>query len=242
MSMKTRGSSKAEKNRAAPYSKNDVVSLGKSTITIGTTKYRDTNGGFLLIDQPNEEKKLPQIEEPLTDLSKHECESCSQPFIKSWLFDKFGHKCCDRCKEDDEYKLITKTEAKTVYLLQDCDLDKRDPPLKFVKQKNPHNARWGDMKLYLRLQVEKRALEVWESMERIEEEKEHREEKKVLAQTKKYEKKLKELKMGMRSSLYNRTKGAFHTHEFGPEMYNEEDDIYTRTCLTCSYEESFEKM
>jgi hypothetical protein len=32
-------------------------------------------------------------------------------------------------------------------------LDERSPPLKFIVRKNPHNPRWGDMKLYLRLQV-----------------------------------------------------------------------------------------
>lgn len=32
-------------------------------------------------------------------------------------------------------------------------MDERTPPLKFIVRKNPHNPRWGDMKLYLRLQV-----------------------------------------------------------------------------------------
>lgn len=40
-----------------------------------------------------------------------------------------------------------------MYLLKDCDLEKRDPPLKFIVKKNPHNVRWGSMKLYLELQV-----------------------------------------------------------------------------------------
>lgn len=48
--------------------------------------------------------------------------------------------------------------------------------------------------------------------------------------------------MSMRSSLYDRTSSSSHTHEFGPETYNEEDDTYTRNCLTCPYEETFEKM
>lgn len=53
----------------------------------------------------------------------------------------------------DEHKLITKTEAIKEYLLKDCDFDKRTPPLKFITKKNPHNIRWGDMKLYLQVQV-----------------------------------------------------------------------------------------
>lgn len=54
---------------------------------------------------------------------------------------------------EEKHKLISRTEAKQNYLLKDCDLDKREPPLRFILKKNPHNPRWGDMKLYLRLQV-----------------------------------------------------------------------------------------
>ena len=39
------------------------------------------------------------------------------------------------------------------FCLKDCDFDLRKPPLKFIVRKNPHNDRWGDMKLYLELQV-----------------------------------------------------------------------------------------
>lgn len=49
--------------------------------------------------------------------------------------------------------MIAKTEAKKEYLLKDCDFDIRKPPLRFVSKKNPHNPRYGDMKLYLKLQV-----------------------------------------------------------------------------------------
>jgi DNA-repair protein complementing XP-A cells len=58
------------------------------------------------------------------------------------------------CRDNEEkHRLITKTDAKNVYLLKDCDLEKREPPLKFIMKKNPHNVRWGSMKLYLELQV-----------------------------------------------------------------------------------------
>lgn len=54
---------------------------------------------------------------------------------------------------EEKHKLISRTEAKQRYLLKDVDLDKREPPLRFILKKNPHNPRWGDMKLYLLLQV-----------------------------------------------------------------------------------------
>lgn len=37
--------------------------------------------------------------------------------------------------------------------MKDCDFDLRIPVLKFIVRKNPHNDRWGDMKLYLEQQV-----------------------------------------------------------------------------------------
>lgn len=229
-----------------PYSKGEVISIDKTTIKIGATKYKDTGGGFLLEENPEEpqQEELPivQQEAAIAEPDRPNCRTCGKQFATSWLFDNYDCRCCDECKESEEYKLITKTEAKTKYLLQDCDLEKREPPLKFIKRKNPHNVRWGDMRLYLELQVEQRALEVWESHEKLEEERESREEKKVLSKTKKYHKQLKELRMSMRSSLYDRTRGASHTHEFGPETYNEVDDTYTRKCNTCPYEETFEKM
>jgi DNA-repair protein complementing XP-A cells len=59
------------------------------------------------------------------------------------------------CRDLEEHKLITKTEALNMYLLRDYDLDKRGSPLKYITRKNPHNVKWGEMKLYLQLQVSK---------------------------------------------------------------------------------------
>ena len=54
---------------------------------------------------------------------------------------------------EDKHSLIAKTEAKQLYLLKDVDFDQREPILKHLVRKNPHNPRWGEMKLYLKLQV-----------------------------------------------------------------------------------------
>ena len=72
--------------------------------------------------------------------------------------------------------------------MKDCDFDKREPPLKYIVRKNPHNVRWGEMKLYLHLQIEKRALEVWGSEEAVLEEREKRDVKRQEAKIKKYNK------------------------------------------------------
>lgn len=74
--------------------------------------------------------------------------------------------------------------------MKDCDLDKREPPLKFIVRKNPHNVNWGEMKLYLHLQIEQRALEVWGSEENLLTEKEVRDTKREGAKIKKFNKKV----------------------------------------------------
>lgn len=233
-----------------PYSKGEVVSIDKTTIKIGGTKYKDTGGGFLLEEKDDDGNELvkPTVEDPpILEFDRPICINCTAQFGKSWLFETFDYKVCDDCKskasekDEDEFKLITKTEAMKEYLLKECDLDKREPPLKYISKKNPHNVNWGEMKLYLRLQVEERALEVWGSKEKIEEETQKREEKKILSKHKKYQKEMKQLRMNVRSSLFDKTTSS-HVHKFGAETYNEDDDTYTHSCTLCEYKETFEKM
>lgn len=132
------------------------------------TKLIDSGGGFLIekaITEANEEAGADNqpVEEVLPlPVSYEVCEDCGVPFTESYLMKHFEYLVCDRCYDrDDKHSLITRTEAKNEYLLKDCDFDRREPPLKCIIRKNPHNVRWGEMKLYLHLQVEKRALEVW---------------------------------------------------------------------------------
>lgn len=86
---------------------------------------------------------------------------------------------------------MTKTEALDEYLLKDCDLNSREPVLKFIVKRNPHNKSWGEMKLYLRSQVKERAIMVHESLESIEEKKEIKVENLHKTRQKNYEKKVK---------------------------------------------------
>lgn len=232
-----------------PYAKiNTADSVEKSVIKVQGSKFIDTGGGFLLEekvgdDQDNEPMKLTAELAPVMEPDRPICEECKEEFDDSYLFQNFDHPVCDSCRDNEEkHQLITKTDAKNMYLLKDCDLEKRDPPLKFIMKKNPHNVRWGSMKLYLELQVECRALEVWGSEEQLEAERERREEERAKSKVKKYNKQLKALRMSVRSSLYDRTNKSSHEHQFGPETYNEADDTYTRTCITCDYAETFEKM
>jgi DNA repair protein len=80
-------------------------------------------------------------------------------YILPWWFNSIQLYECNffnlvfRDTNDDKYSLITRTDARQEYLLKDCDLDLREPILRFILRKNPLNPRWGDMKLYLRLQA-----------------------------------------------------------------------------------------
>ncbi|KAI0242933.1 XPA_C domain-containing protein [Lamellibrachia satsuma] len=170
------------------------------------------------------------------------CEECDKEFMDSFLFTTFDLYVCDNCRNTEEkHKYITKSEAKERYLLKDCDVDKREPILKYIVKRNPHNNRWGSMKLYLESQIKERALEVWESEEAMEEERERRTENKQKVKLKKFDKRMKDLRMSVRGSLW-RKKTEGHEHSYGEETYNEEEDNYSKTCSTCQHVMTYEKM
>ncbi|CRL04855.1 CLUMA_CG017908, isoform A [Clunio marinus] len=223
---------------------------GSNTIKINGSKYIDTAGGFLLDEREQEEEeseraaKIAKIfEEDATDipLAYQKCVECDEEFADSYLYKNFGFSCCDKCKNEENSMLITKTTARDEFLLKDCDFDRREPPLKFISRKNPHKSTWAEMKLYLRSQVEARALEVFESLEKIAQEKQIREEKKEMAKAKKFNKKLSELRKTVRSTLYDKTTKK-HEHEFGESTYNPETEEYFHECLKCEYSETYEEL
>lgn len=142
----------------------------------------------------------------------------------------------------DKHSLIPRTEAKNEYLLKDCDLDVREPPLKFIAKKNPNAYARNDMRLYLHIQIEERALEVWGSEEALIEEKEKRGEKRRVRQKKDFDQKMKKLRMAVRSSLYKKKTIASHVHEYGEEKHDVKSDTYEKVCRSCGHILSYEKM
>ncbi|XP_014209947.1 DNA repair protein complementing XP-A cells homolog [Copidosoma floridanum] len=230
-----------------PYAKQQDKEGGVQgkAIKVSGQKVIDSGAGFLIEEDGELENAMCNlVAEPAPIISKlPECLECKKEFKDSFLFQKFDYLACDECRDNEgKHSLITRTEAKQEYLLKDCDLDKREPPLKFILRKNPHNIRWGEMKLYLQIQIEERALHVWGSEEALLEEREKRDVKREETKIKKFNKKVKQLRMEVRSSLYDKTKKASHTHKFGQDVYNEDDDNYTHTCQTCGFEETYEKM
>lgn len=137
--------------------------------------------------------------------------------------------------------MITRTEAKNEYLLKDCDLDLRQPPLKYILKKNPNPLARFEMRLYLQVQVEKRALEVWETEENLIKAKEERSKKRKDRTQKEFDKKMRSLRMSVRSSLYQKSLSS-HKHEYGEEVYNKKNDNYEKKCKSCDHVLTYEKM
>uniref|UniRef100_A0A3Q3EV44 Xeroderma pigmentosum, complementation group A n=1 Tax=Labrus bergylta TaxID=56723 RepID=A0A3Q3EV44_9LABR len=161
------------------------------------SKTIDSGAGFFIDEEEEalEEQRTRKVVHqpaPVIEPDYLVCDECEKPFMDSYLSNSFDLSVCDKCRDNEEkHKLVSRTEAKAHYLLKDCDLDKREPPLRFILKKNPHNPRWGDMKLYLKVQVEKRCMEVWGSEEALEEARETREENKEVQKQKRFNKKSK---------------------------------------------------
>ena len=208
----------------------------------------DSGGGFFIDDSADgasASAPAPLVERPapLHVTSRPDCDECGAPVACSFLVDSFEWPVCDPCRKEhaDKYSLITRTEAKHEYILKDEDFDKREPQLKFITRRNPHNPRWGQMKLYLRLQIEERALQVWGSEEELEKQHQLRDQKKEKIKVNKFNRRVRELRMAVRSSVYKRELTG-HEHTYGEEVHNEADDTYTRTCTECQHEQTYEKM
>lgn len=88
--------------------------------------------------------------------------------------------------------------------MKDFDLDDPDqePVLKYIVRKNPHNKRWGDMKLYLRCQIQEKALTVHETLEKLEEKRLEKVSNLQKSRQNTYEKKLKGLFELIKSVLF----------------------------------------
>ncbi|CAG4962553.1 unnamed protein product [Parnassius apollo] len=219
------------------------ASEGIREISVGKTRALDTGGGFLLeedvVDAPAPHAARPA---PLVHRTEQpRCLECDRLFPQSYLFDTFDYSVCDECRDEEAHALVTRTEAKSEFLLQDCDLDSREPALRCVRRRNPHRARFAEMRLYVRAQVEARALAVWGSAERLQEEREARRTRRQLAEQRAAARRLRALRMDVRSSLFDRTH-APHEHRFADEVYAADAAEYSRTCLDCGHVQTYEKM
>ncbi|VDD91548.1 unnamed protein product [Enterobius vermicularis] len=173
-----------------------------------------------------------------------DCKACKKPLLDSYLWERFNYPVCDACRDDKgAHKLIARTEAKEKYMLKDCDLDLRKPVLRYISKKNPHNPRYGEMKLYLKAQLEERCLELYESWENFEAVKKSKAAQKEELAEKRFEKKIKVMRAQVRGTMGQKAeRSKLHVHKFGDESYDKKRDEYKKTCKDCGYEMFYEKM
>lgn len=190
------------------------------------------------------QKRADEAAGSATLIPPDNCADCRKPLLNSYLWDKFNHPVCDTCRDEKgDHKLISRTDAKNQYLLKDCDLDFRKPVLRFISKKNPHNPRYGDMKLYLKAQLEQRCLDVYGSKEEFEKTKETRAAQKESRMEKRFEKKIKEMRQQVRGPKGVRgNQDKAHEHVYGEESYDAKKDEYWKICKICGYKLTFEKL
>ncbi|XP_045772236.1 DNA repair protein complementing XP-A cells homolog [Maniola jurtina] len=199
----------------------------------------DCGGGFVPEATAEAAPRAPPA--PLVHRSvQPACLACGTRFPQSFLLDTFDHSVCDACRDDaGAHALLPRTQAKSEFLLQDCDLDARPPPLRALARPNPHREHAPPMRLYLRAQLEARACEVWGSLAALEAERAARAERRERAERKAAGRRLRALRMDVRSSLFAAPR-APHEHAFGPETRVRGDE-YRRECA-CGLVETYEKM
>lgn len=189
------------------------------------------------------------------------CEACLQAAAHPRFLETFGVSACFDCQrankgEGGRYQILTKSKAKDEYLLSDRQLDKSQGGLGCLVQPNPHDSRYGDMKLFLRTQVEKLSNETWGSAEGVFEEKERRRTVRLQKAKRKAAAPGQGPGFGSGDGVGGgRRKAAagpkskpkaapppIHTHQFEPEEeYDEEEDMWTKRCA-CGYSLKYERI
>ncbi|BFZ60945.1 DNA repair protein rad14 [Saitoella coloradoensis] len=225
------------------------------------SKIKDTKAGFMLdpstdlpaqggqtlhdhlLDQQRR-KTLHAPPPPLNPSLAPKCSECKTSTDLDPQFEQVFHVLvCHTCKEThpEKYSLLTKTEAKSDYLLTDPEL--RDTQLlPHLLRPNPHKPMWSSMQLYLRSQVEAFAIQKWGSLEKMDGEFERREGMKKEARDKKFEGRLRELRKKTRVETWKKREGrggggaggGRHEHEWGGEA--EKDGVVVRRCVGCGME------
>lgn len=120
-------------------------------------------------------------------------------------------------------------------------MDSREPLLRFLRRKNPHSSHYGDMRLYLQLQIEERAVEVHGSIEKLDEAQTTRATNREKLKQKRYEKKMKDLRRTVKFGDVLNSADP-HVHQFGDEIHDAKKDIYYKICQVCQHRNEYEKM
>ncbi|KWU45715.1 DNA repair protein [Rhodotorula sp. JG-1b] len=223
---------------------------------------KNSRGGFLLESEEDDPKRLRerQMQEELRlkrlenarlqgqlrgaamslDPSENPtCVHCGSTDLDDQLRAVFGVMCCTNCKKErpEMYSLLTKTECKEDYLLTEPEL--RDTELMpHLLRPNPHRPTYSNMMLFLRCQVEAFAFSdaKWGSPEALDAEFERREAEKKDKKSKKFAKKLSELRKKTRTNVWHRRQEAEHKHEFEQVAATDGSGGTVQRCAECGFQ------
>eukprot|EP00879_Flechtneria_rotunda_P024529 GHRR01026005.1.p1 GENE.GHRR01026005.1~~GHRR01026005.1.p1 ORF type:complete len:168 (+),score=43.02 GHRR01026005.1:253-756(+) len=101
------------------------------------------------------------------------CQYCGGTTFNPEWEQAFGVTICNACRRHE--RLISKSIAKTTYLLTDSDLHK----LGYLEKQNPQHKDWASMKMYLVSQVETAAVNKHGSLDAMEAAKQERAHKRI---------------------------------------------------------------
>ena len=208
----------------------------------------------------------PATSEPVSAAAPTKCVDCGDVDGQTRFFEAFGISVCYDCQRErkgpgGKYQVITKSTAKSDYLLTDRHLNREYGGLGCLVMPNPHDSRYGDMRLFLKSQVEELALSVWGSDEGLFDEKERRADErmqKAAARERKAQGRSNGISSGgikkkgaaasgsssaaQAQRLAAARAAAAHKHEFLPdETYDEAKDTWTKRCA-CGFEVEYERM
>lgn len=162
------------------------------------------------------------------------------------LLDTFHLQVCKSCVKahPEKYSLLTKTECKEDYFLTDPELN--DDSLFYRLEKpNPHSGTFARMQLFARCQIEEFAFKKWGGEEGLDKEWQRREEGKAERREKKYQQKMKEMRIKTRAQEYTKRllqkkHGEEHIHEFSNAVDGGVNDdglqVLKRRCIGCGLE------
>ncbi|GAA5891886.1 hypothetical protein JCM5296_003261 [Sporobolomyces johnsonii] len=233
------------KNMVGQYVEYDLATL------------KNSRGGFLLENEEDDPKrkrerqmqdelKLKRLENArkqgqlrgmnmsIDPRENPKCDHCGTTDLDEQLRNVFGVHVCTKCKKDhpDKYSLLTKTEAKEDYLLTDPEL--RDTELMpHLLRPNPHRPTYSNMMLFLRCQVEAYAFSPakWGSEAALDAEFERREAEKKDKKSKKFAKKLGELRKRTKTNVWHKRVEAEHRHVF--EDVESDAGTTVQQCVEC---------
>ncbi|MEN2496780.1 MAG: hypothetical protein MHMPM18_001258 [Marteilia pararefringens] len=174
------------------------------------------------------------------------CIECLKPIKDSFLFDKFAELVCDNCYSklrEDKYSFITKSDANSNYLLSDSKLVSRVDPsrsLKYIEKPNTKYSRFGSMKLYLKKQIEDRAIDEYGSLNKLNELK-HQKVERIAVRKKKVISNASTRLQREVNSLKTKIPDRNHVHKFMIVESNESSSK-TKLCQECGLEMKFENM